>query len=103
MPLPPRDHRISLEAAARLTRRYRDEGEKGAPKAAAFHADQVRELLAQTGCVAFRSYYAKQEDGALTLVLVGVDANDKELTGGILLEFAYPCPPFCDDGSLLNS
>jgi hypothetical protein len=103
MPLPPRDHRISLEAAAELTRRYRDEAGKGATKAGAFHADQVRELLAQPGCVACRIYYGRQKDAAPALVLVGLDANDKELTGGVLLEFGFPCPPFCEDGSPLNS
>lgn len=103
MPLPPRDHHISLEAAAALTRRYRDAAGKGAQKAGAFHADQVAELLAQPGCVALRAYYGTDEAGERTLVLVGVDANDKELTGGVLLEFIAPCPPFCTEDSPLNS
>ena len=103
MPLPPRDHRISLEAAALLTRRYREDAGKGAQKAGAFHADQVGELLAQKGCVALRIYYGKSEDGTDTIILVGVDANDKDITGGVLLEFGFPCPPLCDDGSGLNS
>ncbi|HEV8599355.1 MAG TPA: hypothetical protein VGQ69_08360 [Gemmatimonadales bacterium] len=103
MPLPPRDHRIPLAAAAALTRRYRDGIGKGAQKACAFHADQVRELLAQPGCVALRIYYGKQEDGEESLVLVGLDADDQEITGGVLLDFGYPCPPFCTDDSPLNS
>lgn len=103
MSLPARDHRIPLAAAAALTRRYRDGVEKGAQKACAFHADQVRELLAQPGCVALRIYYGKQDDGEEVMVLVGLDAKDKELTGGVLLEVGFPCPPFCDDGSSLNS
>lgn len=103
MPLPARNHRIPLAAAAALTKRYRNGTAKGAQKAGAFHADQVRELLAQPGCVALRIYYGKQEAGEESLVLVGVDANDKELSGGVLLEFQFPCPPFCDDGSALNS
>jgi len=103
MPLPPRDHRIALEAAALLTRRYRNEAGKAAQKAGAFHADQVRELLAQPGCVALRIYYGRDEAGAPTLVLVGMDANDKELTGGVLLDVIFPCPPFCEDASPLNS
>jgi len=72
-------------------------------KAGAFHADQVRGLLAQPGCVALRIYYGKNADGSDALILTGMDANDKELTGGVLLEFSLPCPPFCDDGSALNS
>jgi hypothetical protein len=103
MSLPARDHRISLAAAVALTKRYRDNAGKGAQKAGAFHADQVRELLAQPGCVALRIYYGKQDNGEEVLVLVGLDANDKELTGGVLLEVGFPCPPFCDDRSSLNS
>ena len=103
MALPPRDHRISLQAAAALTRRYRDDAGKGAEKAGAFHADQVRALLAQPACVALRIYYGRDEAGAPALVLVGVDANDQELTAGVLLDFGFPCPPFCTDDSVLNS
>ena len=103
MSLPARDHRISLAAAVALTRRYRDKAGKGAQKAGAFHADQVRELLAQPGCVAVRIYYGKQENGEEGLVLVGLDANDQELTGGVLLDVIFPCPPFCNEASPLNS
>lgn len=103
MTLPARDHRIALEAAADLTRRYREAMAKGGVKAGAFHADQVRELLAQPGCVAVRMYYGRNADGGDVLVLVGMDANDKELTGGLLLEEIFPCPPFCTTDSPLNS
>jgi len=102
MPLPPQNHRISLADAAALTRRHRQQSPKPAINAGAFHADQVRELLDQKGVVALRIYYGKDAGGKDTAVLVGVDANDKELTGGVLLEFNFPCPPFCDDGSSLN-
>jgi hypothetical protein len=101
MALPARDHRISLDAAAALTRRYREGAGKDPVKAGAFHADQVKQLLAQTGCVALRIYYARQEDSTPAMVLVGLDANDQELSG-MLLEFCFPCPPFCTDGSALN-
>ena len=103
MPLPPRDHRIPLEAAAALTRRYREQAGKGVERAGAFQADQVRALLDQKGCAALRVYYGRQPDGHDSLILVGVDQDDRDMTGGILLEFNYPCPPFCDDGSLLSS
>jgi hypothetical protein len=102
MALPPRDHRISLEAAAGFTRRYRQGAGENAQKAGAFHADQVQQLLAQPGCDALRIYYAIDDKGQETFVLVGVDGNDKDMTGGTLLEFGFPCPPFCDDGSGLN-
>lgn len=102
MALPARNHRISLEDAAAMTRRWRERS-PGGLKAGAFHADQVRELLAQPGCMAFRIYNGLSDKNESQVILVGVDAQDRDMTGGILLEFHYPCPPFCDDGSGLNS
>lgn len=102
MSFPPRNHRIPLAEAAAMTRSWRQRS-PGATKAGAFHADQVRELLAQKGCVAFRVYNGVNDNGEDSYVLVGVDENDKDMTGGVLLEFHFPCPPFCDDGSALNS
>jgi len=102
MAFPARNHRISLQDAAAMTRQWRRR-DPGAMKAGAFHADQVRELLAQPGCAAFRIYSGMNEKGEGQFILVGVDDKDKDMTGGILLEFHYPCPPFCDDGSALNA
>jgi hypothetical protein len=102
MALPARDHRISLDAAAALTRKHRDTAGKDAKKAGAFHADQVRALLDQPGCVALRIYHGRQDSGDPAFVLVGVDKDDKELTGGVLLEICFLCPPWCTDGSALN-
>ena len=102
MALPPRDHRISLDAAAALTKGYRA-AKISDEKAGAFHKDQVVELLSQPGCVALRVYYGRQTDGKPALVLAGVDKADNDLTGGVILEMHYPCPPFCGDGNPLNS
>jgi hypothetical protein len=99
MALPARDHRIPLEAAAAMTRRYRDKA-PDAMRAGAFHADQVSGLLAQKGCVALRIYYGTKDDGSNAFILVGVDSNDHDLTNGIILEVCYPCPPFCNGGGL---
>lgn len=102
MALPARDHRIPLAAAAELARRYREGAGKDAVKAQAFHADQVMGLLTQPGCAGLRIYYGTNPDGSDAIVLVGLDAKDQELTGGVLLEFGFPCPPVCTDGSALN-
>src|SRR5690349_17012436 len=103
MALPDRDHKISLDDAVALTRRYRDSAGKDPKKGGAFHADQVRALLDQPGCVALRIYYGQRDNGDPAFVLVGLDKDDKELTGGILLEVCFFCPPLCTDGSPLNS
>jgi len=100
--LPPRDHHIALEDAARMTRRYRlrvRDREKGG----AFHGDQVRELLEQPGCVALRYYHALDEAKQYAMVLVGVNPVGADMTDGILLEFHVPCPPFCGEPDGLNS
>ena len=97
--LPPRDHHIALEAAARMARRFRlrvRDREKGG----AFHADQVRELLEQPGCAALRYCHALDDAGTYAMVLVGVNTEGADLTDGTLLEFHFPCPPFCDPDGL---
>jgi hypothetical protein len=99
----PRDHRIPLTEAKELTRRYRESVAQDAFKAGALHAKQVQELLAQPGCVTLRVYLGRQADGKETLVLVGVDDQDRDMTGGIMLDVIYPCPPFCEGGGGLNS
>lgn len=101
MPLPDRNHRIALAEAAAMTRRWRERTPR-APKAGAFHAEQVRELLNQKGCVALRIYNAVNDKGEDNYVLVGVDDKDNDMTGGVLLEFTFLCPPFCNDDSQLN-
>jgi hypothetical protein len=100
--LPPRDHRITLEAAARMTRRYRTAAPTG-EKAGAFHADQVRALMAQDGCLALRYYHGMHEDGRPAIILVGMDPEGADMTDGVLLEKHYPCPPLCSELNVLNS
>ena len=102
MAFPARNHRIAVSEAAALTKQWRQRSPQGL-KAGAFHADQVRELLAQPGCVAFRIYNGVNDKGEAQFILVGVNAKDQDMTDGILLQFHIPCPPVCDDGSVLNA
>lgn len=103
--LPPREHRISLADAKAHTKRHRDGLGKGqraeADHSGAFHADQVLQLLAQPGCAMLRIYHGRNEKGARSMVLVGVDENNNDLTQGIILEQCWPCPPFCPTDSAL--
>ena len=100
--LPKRNHRITLEEAAAHTRRHR-EAHIHDIKAGAFHKDQVLELLNQPGCVGLRIYHGRDKEGNPNLVLAGIDAADNDLTAGTLLEWSYPCPPFCGAPNALNS
>ena len=102
MALPARDHRIPLDHAAELTRRFRASATKGEILASTFHAMQVLELLQQTDCVALRIYHGREESGASTLVLVGVDDADQDMAKGMILQYPYKCPPICGVSSALS-
>jgi hypothetical protein len=103
-PPQPRDHRIPVEAAARYTAAYR----RGRPadRRHAFHFDRAayEAILAQAGCVGVRNYLARHDDGSLTMVLVGIDAEGNDLTasGEVMQEPGY-CPPECPIDSPLNA
>lgn len=48
-------------------------------------------VLNQTDCVAIRFYNAVLENGQLTLVGVGVKADNTEITDGVIIERAMCC------------
>lgn len=92
---------VTLADAARWTGNYRT-ANPGQVKAHFFGKDQLRLITSQTGCVGIRMYHAIDDDGAKVLVLVGVDANEKDMTSGVILERGMSCPPLCDTTSALN-
>lgn len=49
-----------------------------------------------------RFYYARDEKGVPTLVLVGVDQDGNDLVKESILEWTFPCPPVCGDPNDLN-
>jgi hypothetical protein len=49
-----------------------------------------------------RMYYALDDNGKLTLVLVGVDSQGDDLYNGNLMEFGGLCPPDCPVENPLN-
>lgn len=104
MPLPPpQDQHIPLDAAAALTRAYRQQAGPTDVKAWLFLRQYVDELLAQPGVAGVRLYFGRNSIGQLALVMVGVDKNGNDITQGTVLDNHYPCPPFCDGGgSVLN-
>jgi len=102
MALPERDHTIPLTDAAAMTRRYRLQHPK-AEKGGTFHADQVRDLLAQPGAVGLRYYHGMDEEGRYAIILVAVDAAGLDLADGVLMEQHLPCPPYCDPFSDLST
>lgn len=102
MELPPRDHRIALAEAAKLTKRHRD-ANPGKVTSGAFRKDQLVALLNQKGCVGVRLHLGLQESGEPAVVVTGIDAEANDLTGGVVLEQWYPCPPFCSTPNPLTT
>jgi hypothetical protein len=103
MPFEPRDHRISLEAAAAQTRRYRESAGPNVTKGGAFRREAFEEILKQPGCTGIRFYYGVNDKGEPGLVLVGVGTDDNDMVNGALMDIIFPCPPLCGDGNSLNS
>jgi hypothetical protein len=94
------DHRISLEAAAEMTRRHRED-HPDQPHAGLFARKAINTLLAQAACVGVRIYRGVAPDGTRHFVLVSANKEGKDLTIGALMEQDWPCPPFCSVGSPL--
>ena len=38
-------------------------------------------------------------EGVATLVYLAVDKDGKDMTDGVIAEYAFPCPPDCDASS----
>jgi hypothetical protein len=103
MAFPPRqDHAITLEAAAALTRRYRETAGPGAQRAAMFPRAVFEALLALPGCAGIRIYNGQSEKGTRESILVGVDGEGNDMTSATLFDYGLPCPPYCGGGDVLN-
>lgn len=96
------DHSIDIEDAVKLTENYREVAGTPPQLANYFSGSAISSVLAQTGCVGIRIYYAIKENGEKTLVIVGVKADGEDLDDGVILEYALPCPPDCPTASKLN-
>jgi hypothetical protein len=90
------DHSISLADAVKLTKNFRSTAPAGSIYGEYFGKNAIEAIISQAGAVGMSIYYGRKDDGSSVLVLVGVDENDGDLTGGPLAETGFPCPPFCD-------
>lgn len=99
---PKREHKISLDAGAALTRRYRERAGAGAQLATMFPREVFDALLAQPGCVGIRAYTGTADDDSQQTVLVGVDGQGNDMTSAALFDYSLPCPPYCGGGNALN-
>lgn len=93
---------IDLNEASDMTAAWRN-GNNGSIKAVFYGKDKLNDILAQEGCVGIRMYFAENEDGEKTLVLVGAESNENDMDEGKVLEFGIPCPDRCGASNDLNS
>ena len=96
------NHEIGMTEAREMVGRWkRANPEK--KSAGAFTRVGLDRILAQDGCQGVRMYYALDEQGAMTLVLIGVDEFGNDMDEGDLAEKSFPCPPYCPMDSALDS
>jgi hypothetical protein len=93
-----RRHFISCEEAVLLLRRRPT---KVTERGGHFPRAVIDDILAQPGCSGLRFYFGTKADGSTTLVFVGIDGAERDMTDGVIVEDYYPCPPFCDATSAL--
>jgi hypothetical protein len=93
-----RRHVISREEAVLLLRRRPP---RIVDRGGHFPRGVIEEIFAQPGCAGLRFYFGTKPDGSLSMVFVGIDAHERDMTDGVLVEDFYPCPPFCDATSAL--
>lgn len=92
---------LDPETAQRWIARYQDQEPFGI-KAELFGKEKMMEILNQPEAIAFRVYYAKDDNEGWRLIFVGVDKDGRNLgpiaggnAAGLLLERGVPCPPYC--------
>lgn len=94
------NHIITLEQAVKYVENYA-KAPAYSVKGGYFDRGIFEKILAQDGCLGIRCYYGRNDAGAPVIVLVGVDKQNSDMTGGILGEEYIPCPPLCPSGSAL--
>lgn len=93
---------VTLAEAAAWTKRYRTSNPT-AIKASFYGVNKINDVLNQPGVVGIRFYNGEDQNGVNNLILVGVDANEDDITTGIIMETGAKCPPYSGVSNQLNS
>ena len=96
------DHQVDLVTALRFIKNHKSNLKAPSINGGFFARNAFDKILAQPGVVGIRYYYAQTDEGAPTLVLVGVDAKGQDMQTGSIMERIIPCPPLCDNASELT-
>lgn len=94
---------VTLADASRWTGNYRNTIPVGDVIGLFLGKNQLMKILNQPGCMGIRFYYAIDDNGVKNLVAVGAEANENDMTSGIILDKCFICPPRCSTKNALNS
>lgn len=65
--------------------------------------EKIKAILDQSECEGIRFYFAVNDNGENTLVLVGADSNQNDMVNGLIADHLVTCPIFCSNSNSLNS
>lgn len=94
---------ITLADAADWTKRYREAAPEGATLAHFYGKNKLLEILNQEDCMGIRVYFGTEPNNTESLVLVGADADEDDMTAGVIIDRSIRCPPMCSSKGPLNS
>jgi hypothetical protein len=93
------DYKITLQDGIDYTTEWRTE-HPTLVKGFKIDKAEVDEIFANEDAVAMRTYLGLDSEGDPKLVIVGVDAEGKDITSTVY-DLAEPCPSVCDETSVL--
>jgi len=93
---------VTLPEAADWAKRYRTSNPE-AIKASFYGINKINDVLNQPDVVGIRFYNGEDQNGLNNLILVGVDANEDDVTSGVIMESGKMCPNQCGVSNQLNS
>jgi hypothetical protein len=93
---------ISLTEASAMTHAYQNDARfTGMTVSGKMPNSAYQTIMNQPGCIEIRTYFAKNANGDLTFVVVGVDSNGNDMTSGAIMNRVSPCPSNCPPNSPL--
>ena len=96
---------ITLVQAKSWAKRWNTTAPSNKTKAYLIPQEDITQLMQEAGVVNVRAYNGIDDTGVYKLMLVGVDANGKDMVdeanGQYVYDFTQPCPKVCDTTSPL--
>lgn len=94
---------VTLAEGSGWTKNYRNGTKYNGKNGQFFGKDILNAILQQSGCMGIRIYYGEETNGTPNLVIVGADADENDMTTGVIGERCVPCPSRCGVSNPLNS